>query len=58
MGKRQIEAGTCELCLREDIDITVHHLTPKEMGGTPSCPPRNYAYPAISRFTLYIRMQS
>lgn len=34
MVKRQIEAGTCELCLREDIDITVHHLTPKEMGGT------------------------
>ena len=26
--------GTCELCEREDIDTTVHHLLPKEMGGT------------------------
>lgn len=34
MGKKQTEAGTCELCLREDTDIKVHNLTPKEMGGT------------------------
>lgn len=58
MGKKQTEAGTCELCLREDIDITVHHLTPKEMGGIFLPTAKNYAYPAISRFTLYIRMQS
>ena len=24
----------CELCEREDVEITVHHLLPKEMGGT------------------------
>ena len=24
----------CELCEREDVDTTVHHLLPKEMGGT------------------------
>ncbi|MEC0127079.1 HNH endonuclease [Paenibacillus pabuli] len=24
----------CELCGREPVDTTVHHLTPKEMGGT------------------------
>ncbi|MDM5226654.1 HNH endonuclease [Cytobacillus sp. NJ13] len=34
MGKKRTESGTCELCLREDLVITVHHLTPKEMGGT------------------------
>ena len=26
--------STCELCEREDVDTTVHHLLPKEMGGT------------------------
>ena len=26
--------GQCELCLREKVKTTVHHLTPKEMGGT------------------------
>ncbi|MBY0123176.1 HNH endonuclease [Bacillus sp. S/N-304-OC-R1] len=25
---------TCELCEREDVETTVHHLVPKEMGGT------------------------
>lgn len=24
----------CELCGREPVETTVHHLTPKEMGGT------------------------
>ncbi|OCA84319.1 hypothetical protein A8F94_16545 [Bacillus sp. FJAT-27225] len=24
----------CELCLREDVETTTHHLTPREMGGT------------------------
>ncbi|MCI3923916.1 HNH endonuclease [Paenibacillus sp. TRM 82003] len=24
----------CELCGREDVETTVHHLTPKEKGGT------------------------
>lgn len=23
----------CELCQREDLETTVHHLTPREMGG-------------------------
>lgn len=26
--------GICELCERENVDTTVHHLLPKEMGGT------------------------
>ncbi|WP_243387356.1 HNH endonuclease [Bacillus kexueae] len=25
---------TCELCLRENVKTTLHHLTPKEEGGT------------------------
>ncbi|MCM3707234.1 MULTISPECIES: HNH endonuclease [Cytobacillus] len=33
MKKKRTET-VCELCLREDTDITVHHLTPKELGGT------------------------
>jgi hypothetical protein len=24
----------CELCGREPVETTIHHLTPKEMGGT------------------------
>ena len=27
--------GRCELCLRDDVDRTVHHLTPREFGGGP-----------------------
>jgi 5-methylcytosine-specific restriction enzyme A len=26
--------GTCELCGRENVETTIHHLLPKEMGGT------------------------
>jgi 5-methylcytosine-specific restriction enzyme A len=26
--------GTCELCGRENIELTVHHLTPREEGGS------------------------
>ncbi|MFD2614290.1 HNH endonuclease [Paenibacillus gansuensis] len=26
--------GLCELCGREDVETTKHHLTPKEEGGT------------------------
>jgi len=26
--------GKCELCGREDVEVTIRHLTPKEMGGT------------------------
>ncbi|MGQ4665553.1 HNH endonuclease [Metabacillus halosaccharovorans] len=33
MGKKK-EIGTCELCEREEVETTIHHLTPKEMGGT------------------------
>jgi 5-methylcytosine-specific restriction enzyme A len=29
-----IKMGTCELCEREEVETTVHHLLPKEMGGT------------------------
>lgn len=31
MSKKQI--GSCELCGREEVETTIHHLTPKEMGG-------------------------
>ncbi|MFC7370590.1 HNH endonuclease [Fictibacillus iocasae] len=30
----KIDRGTCELCRRNDVELTVHHLIPKEMGGT------------------------
>ena len=26
--------GQCELCTRDDVETTVHHLVPKEKGGT------------------------
>ncbi|MCX8047691.1 HNH endonuclease [Anoxybacillus gonensis] len=26
--------GMCELCERDDVVLTAHHLTPKEYGGT------------------------
>ncbi|MFX3622454.1 MAG: HNH endonuclease [Ectobacillus sp.] len=32
MGKKQL--GVCELCKRESLALTVHHLTPRELGGT------------------------
>ncbi|RLQ97247.1 HNH endonuclease [Falsibacillus albus] len=32
MGKSSVK-GKCELCLREEVAVTEHHLTPKEMGG-------------------------
>lgn len=34
MAKKPKNIGTCELCGREGTEITVHHLTPKEVGGT------------------------
>ncbi|MGY3718320.1 HNH endonuclease [Sutcliffiella cohnii] len=34
MARKKKEVGVCELCEREKVEITVHHLTPKEMGGT------------------------
>lgn len=35
MGKKKKrDIGSCELCEREEVETTVHHLTPKEMGGT------------------------
>lgn len=27
--------GRCELCLRDDVERTIHHLTPRECGGGP-----------------------
>jgi 5-methylcytosine-specific restriction enzyme A len=30
--KKQI--AKCELCGREEVEVTIHHLVPKEMGGT------------------------
>ncbi|WP_099361358.1 HNH endonuclease [Fredinandcohnia onubensis] len=26
--------GSCELCGRSEVETTIHHLLPKEMGGT------------------------
>ncbi|AZV59681.1 HNH endonuclease [Peribacillus frigoritolerans] len=26
--------GTCELCDRDGVELTVHHLTPREVGGS------------------------
>ena len=33
MSKTSKAIGTCELCLREEIETTIHHLIPREMGG-------------------------
>ena len=27
--------GRCELCLRDEVERTIHHLTPREFGGGP-----------------------
>ena len=27
--------GVCELCLRTDVERTIHHLIPREFGGGP-----------------------
>ncbi|WP_078548244.1 hypothetical protein [Litchfieldia alkalitelluris] len=32
MGRKK-QIGVCELCEREEVETTVHHLIPKEMGG-------------------------
>ncbi len=32
VGKKH-KLGVCELCGRQDVETTIHHLTPKEMGG-------------------------
>lgn len=26
--------GTCEFCDRNEIELTIHHLTPRELGGS------------------------
>lgn len=31
---KAMQVGKCELCGRDDVEVTIHHLTPKEMGGT------------------------
>lgn len=28
-----MEKGICELCKRQPVDLTIHHLIPKEEGG-------------------------
>ncbi|WP_096202212.1 hypothetical protein [Bacillus sp. FJAT-45350] len=33
MEKMGNKRGNCELCERENVTITVHHLTPREEGG-------------------------
>ncbi|MBT2659939.1 HNH endonuclease [Bacillus sp. ISL-45] len=33
MAKKK-KSGTCELCGRQDVEVTIHHLVPKELGGT------------------------
>ena len=32
--KQGKSVGTCELCGREEVERTVHHLVPKDEGGT------------------------
>ncbi|WP_139489996.1 HNH endonuclease [Brevibacillus dissolubilis] len=32
--KTKTPLSTCELCRRDGVETTVHHLTPKEYGGT------------------------
>lgn len=34
MRKKPRVLGDCELCLRNNVEITIHHLTPKELGGS------------------------
>jgi 5-methylcytosine-specific restriction enzyme A len=34
VGKRSKRIGICELCCRDEVVTTIHHLTPKEYGGT------------------------
>ncbi|SFL90674.1 hypothetical protein SAMN03159341_111179 [Paenibacillus sp. 1_12] len=34
MRKQRSTHGTCELCKREQTETTLHHLTPKEYGGS------------------------
>ncbi len=34
MGKHTETTGSCELCGRSGVVTTVHHLTPKEEGGS------------------------
>lgn len=29
-------SGVCELCLRNDVERTIHHLIPREYGGGPN----------------------
>ncbi|PWW27752.1 hypothetical protein DFO73_10762 [Cytobacillus oceanisediminis] len=57
MGKKRTETGACELCLREEVEITIHHLTPKEMGGT-FLPTANLCIPCHKQIMLYIQMLS
>jgi hypothetical protein len=57
MGKKKTETGGCELCLREEVEITVHHLTPKEMGGT-FLPTAKLGIPCNKQTMLYIQMLS
>ncbi|MFB9330404.1 HNH endonuclease [Paenibacillus aurantiacus] len=34
MAKHKPAVGRCALCRRDEVELTEHHLTPKEMGGT------------------------
>ncbi len=34
VSRKENGSGTCELCGRSGVQTTVHHLTPKEIGGT------------------------
>lgn len=45
---------TCELCERDEVETTVHHLLPKEMGGTFGAT-ANLCIPCTSRFMLFIQ---
>ena len=49
--------STCELCERENVDTTVHHLLPKEMGGTFGLTANIYVSPVINKFMPFTQMK-
>lgn len=51
-------AGICELCGRSDVQLTEHHLTPKEEGGMFLPTERCSVFLAINRFMPYIAIKS
>ena len=48
--------STCELCERENVDTTVHHLLPKEM-GVHLVLRHIYVSPVINKFMPFTQMK-